>query len=290
MTKGWFITFEGGEGAGKTFMLNKVKGYLETLGYDVVATREPGGTELAEKIRNLLIGPEVENMDAITEVLLYAAARREHFKDVIQPALNAKKIVLSDRFFDTSLVYQGLVKKGMRWDQILDINLKATNGKQPDLTIYFDIEPEKGLKRIKTNSQREVNRFDKADLEFHHAARHGYLALKACFPERIKMVDADQYPENVFDDVIEIIFNKLELPSIHTIKFNRDKSTLAVAESIITENAANHVPPNYIFQGVNQQETLKITADGEIYWKGRKIEADKELVDAFREFLISQKV
>lgn len=212
MTRGGFITFEGGEGAGKTVQIKKVKEYLESQGYDVIATREPGGVKVAEKIREVLIGPDVEDMDAITEVFLYAAARREHFKEVIQPAMDEGKIVLSDRFFDSSIVYQGLVKNAMKWTHILDINLKATEGKQPDLTIYFDIGPNKALSRIKINSDREVNRFDRASMDFHYQVRNSYRYLCECFPKRMKMINADNSIENVFNQCMNLINRIIEKP------------------------------------------------------------------------------
>lgn len=211
MTKGWFITLEGGEGVGKTTQAKMIKDYLEGKGFDVVLTREPGGVEIANEIRYILLNPDVEDMDGITEVFLYSAARREHFKEIIEPALEAGKIVLCDRFFDSSIVYQGIVKKAMPWPDILDINLKTTKGKSPDLTLYFDIDPEKALERIHKNDNREVNRFDKADLEFHQKVRCAYQTLADHFSHRIKTVNADQTPGKVYFECVEIIGEKLGL-------------------------------------------------------------------------------
>lgn len=200
-----FITFEGGEGSGKTLQIQKLKSHLESLGHEVIATREPGGLPIAEKIRQVLIGQDVDDMDGMTEVLLYAAARREHFIHVIKPALDAGKIVLSDRFYDSSVVYQGLVKWALSWKEIEAINLKVTGGLPPDITLYLDIEPEKALERIKQNSEREVNRFDKANLDFHHQVRYGYLAWQTCNQERIVRINADQTPEEVSQDCIALV-------------------------------------------------------------------------------------
>lgn len=288
MTKGWFITFEGGEGAGKTAVSQLVKHYLEAQGFEVVLTREPGGVKVAEQIRNILIGPDVEDMDGITEVFLYAAARREHFKDVIQPALDEGKVVLSDRFFDTSLVYQGFVKQSMPWNQILDINLKATNGKQPDLTLYFDIDPKKALERIKENTYREVNRFDKAGIDFHYSVSGGYDDLCASFPDRIKRVNADQTPGQVCDDCLNIINEKLGLKkkvTPITVYESVKLDSFAIPNGTFVAIDPRNFPSSFTFSGPNGKEILKLNGDGTAYWNGKQIEADKELVDAMREFL-----
>lgn len=279
MTKGWFITFEGGEGAGKTLQAKMIKDYLELKGFDVVLTREPGGTELAEKIRQILIGPDVKDMDGITEVFLYAAARREHFKDVIRPALEAGKIVISDRFFDTSIVYQGFVKKAMPWHEVLQINLKATNGAQPDLTLFFDIDPKVGLERIKQNSEREVNRFDKADMDFHYDAYYSYQALRLAFPARIKTVNADQTPGNVYFECLDIIEEKLGLKKKEELKLTtmylNDKSSNVMAQ-----------PSHLIINPSGTEEPLLFLGnDGVIKWNGKVVTKDEELVSALRDLL-----
>lgn len=206
MTKydGYFITIEGGEGAGKTEQMARLKNYIESLGREVITTREPGGVEVAEKIRQILIGPDVKDMDAMTEVLLYAAARREHLIHVILPALKTGKVVVSDRYFDTSVVYQGFVK-GIGWRRVYEINLEIVDHVEPNVTFFFDVEPEVGLNRIIHNNQREINRFDQADIGFHKEVQRGYRYLAWKFPERFVTIDANLSKEEVFNQVSETI-------------------------------------------------------------------------------------
>ena len=187
---------EGGEGSGKTEQGKYLKQYLEEQGREVVLTREPGGVKIAEKIRHILLNPSVKDMDAMTEVLLYAAARREHLLDVILPSLEQGKVVLSDRYFDSSIVYQGMVK-GIGWQEVLDINLKATSNTVPDMTLLLDIKPEIAVSRIFKDAEREKNRFDNSSMTFHKRVRKGYLLLADLFPERFRIIDANDTRENV---------------------------------------------------------------------------------------------
>lgn len=288
MTQGWFITYEGGEGAGKTVQTQMMKNYLEGKGFDVVLTREPGGTELAEKIRTVLIGPDVKDMDAITEVFLYAAARREHFKDIIEPALDAGKVVISDRFFDTSIVYQGMVKKGIDWRDILRINRNATKGKVPDLTIYLDIDPQIALERINQNKEREVNRFDKADLPFHYSVRSAYQKLLCEFPNRIKRVNADQTPGPVYMDCLEIVKDELGLNKKEP-KWTNCELTNGWVHSNIGKLSVGKNLFDYsslvINPGGTEEPLLYLGRDGVIKWNGRVVTKDEELVAALRDLL-----
>jgi dTMP kinase len=282
---GFFITVEGGEGAGKTIQIEKMKEFLTRAGHDVVTTREPGGVKVAEQIRNILLGPDVEDMDAMTEVLLYAASRREHFKHVILPALQSGKVVISDRFFDSSIVYQGYVK-GEGVNEVYNINMKATKNIEPNLTLYFDIDPRVALKRIHQNPKREVNRFDKASLGFHEKVREGYRSLLDRFAYRFVEIDANQTIEKVFADVKKQI--NLRLASTQKGIVSGLENPLLLTGILGTSNAevtcVELTPPSYNFFS-NSQEVLKITPDGNIYWKGKKVETDPELVHAFREFL-----
>lgn len=207
---GLFLTLEGGEGSGKTTQIVHLKSYFESLGYEVVTTREPGGVPIAEKIRWILLNPEVTDMDAMTEVLLYCASRREHFIHVILPALTSGKVVISDRFFDSSIVYQGFVK-GFGWEKVYQMNLEAVQGTQPDLTFYLDIPPAVGMARIQSNVEREQNRFDRASLDFHHKIRKGYQFLAAYFPNRIVSINAEKHAEEVSKDLISILHQRLKL-------------------------------------------------------------------------------
>ena len=184
-----FITLEGPEGSGKTSVISVVKDQLEKLNYQVILTREPGGTPISEQIRNVILDKENTAMDYRTEALLYAASRRQHLVEKIWPSLKEGKIVFCDRYLDSSLAYQGYAR-GLGFDEILKVNEYATEGTYPDLTFLFDIEPELGLERINKNSNREVNRLDVEKLSFHHKVRNGYLELSKKFKDRYIVVDA----------------------------------------------------------------------------------------------------
>lgn len=201
MLKGKFITFEGGEGSGKTTMITKISDYLEDKNIPYMITREPGGIDIAEKIRSIILNPEHTTMDARTEALLYAAARRQHLAEKVIPALEKGVMVLSDRFVDSSLAYQGYAR-GIGMDEIRSINEFATAGINPEMTLYFDITPEQGLARIAANGGREVNRLDMENLSFHNKVREGYLLLAKNEPERIKIIDASLSQEEVFCSLI----------------------------------------------------------------------------------------
>lgn len=198
-----FITFEGGEGSGKTTLIELLVSELRENGYDIIQTREPGGSKIAEQIRNVILNIENTNMDYITEAYLYAASRRQHLSEVIIPALNANKIVICDRFIDSSLAYQGYAR-GIGIDKVYKINEYATNGLLPDLTIYIDVDPTIGLNRIKTN-HRKVDRLDLEELAFHKKVREGYLEVAKMFSERIKIIDGNRNIEDIYKDVKQLI-------------------------------------------------------------------------------------
>ncbi len=202
--KGIFITFEGGEGAGKTTVLHAIKDILEKQGKRVVATREPGGSEIAEKIRRIILNPDHTEMDARTEALLYAAARRQHLVETVLPQLENGALVLCDRFIDSSLVYQG-VGRSLGVDDVLKMNLFATAGLMPALTLYFDVDPAIGLARIEKNSEREFNRLDKEKLDFHYQVREAYQALAKKEPERIKTISAEKAIESVIESTWQLL-------------------------------------------------------------------------------------
>jgi dTMP kinase len=204
MSKGIFITFEGPEGAGKSTIIAMLAEQFEHS----ILTREPGGIDIAEQIRKVILAKENTAMDARTEALLYAAARRQHLVEKVKPALDEGKMVLCDRFVDSSLAYQGYAR-GLGVDEVFSINQFAIEDMMPELTLYFDIEPELGLKRIRTNGDREVNRLDLEALEFHHKVRDGYLLLIKRFPDRIVKIDASKGIEEVFQDAAKIINEKL---------------------------------------------------------------------------------
>ncbi|MBM7555157.1 dTMP kinase [Thalassobacillus pellis] len=186
---GLFITFEGGEGAGKTSVLEALTKQLIEKGYDVLATREPGGIKIAEKIRHLILDPAHTEMDGRTEALLYAAARRQHLVEKVIPALEQGRIVLCDRFVDSSLAYQGHAR-GLGIEEVMKINEFAIENCMPDVTLFFDIEPEYGLKRISANALREQNRLDLEKIDFHQRVYEAYQKLIRQFPDRIHVIDA----------------------------------------------------------------------------------------------------
>ena len=204
MVSGYFITFEGGEGAGKTSILHSLAKRLKELGYDVVTTREPGGIDIAEKIRSIILNPLHTAMDGRTEALLYAAARRQHLVEKVFPALEEGKIVLCDRFIDSSLAYQGYARD-LGIDEVFSINQFAIHNAMPNLTLFFDIEPEKGLKRIAVNKDRERNRLDLENMAFHEKVYEAYQLLVKRFPERIHVINADQTFEKVEEDSLSLI-------------------------------------------------------------------------------------
>lgn len=199
-----FITFEGGEGSGKTTCINRVVETLQKEGKEIVLTREPGGTPISEEIRNVILNKKNTDMDPRTEALLYAASRRQHIVQKILPSLKEGKIVISDRFLDSSLAYQG-VARGLGIDEIFKVNQYATEGLEPDVTFFFDIEPEEGLRRISANSEREVNRLDVEKLSFHHNVRNAFLELAKRYPNRIVVIDASQDKDGVYNSVMKEI-------------------------------------------------------------------------------------
>ncbi|MDA1478241.1 dTMP kinase [Bacillus changyiensis] len=205
---GLFITLEGPEGAGKTTILQAVTQQLTKNGYPVLATREPGGIEIAEQIREVILNPNNTDMDPKTEALLYAAARRQHLVEKVQPALKKGKIVLCDRFIDSSLAYQGYAR-GLGIDEVLSINQFAIGEMMPHITIYFAIDPEEGMKRIHVNDSREKNRLDLEQIDFHHRVLQGYQEVMGRFPRRFRTVDASQPIDHVVKDVYEMIEQEL---------------------------------------------------------------------------------
>lgn len=203
-----FITLEGPEGSGKTTAVEAAVKALEAKGYKIVRTREPGGTPIAEQIRNVILDKENTAMDPRTEALLYAASRRQHLVEKVWPALKEGKIVICDRYLDSSLAYQGGAR-GLGVDNILNINLFATENTFPDLTLLFDIKPEEGLKRIAANASREVNRLDLEKLEFHNKVRETFLLLAKRYPERFVIIDASKSREEVAKATLEAITSRL---------------------------------------------------------------------------------
>ncbi len=201
---GKFISFEGTEGSGKTSVIKEVKSFLENLGYKVLITREPGGIRISEKIREILLDVEHKEMDARTEALLFAASRRQHLVEKVIPALQQGTIVLCDRFVDSSLVYQGIARD-LGIDEVLKINQFAIENQFPVLTIFVDVRPEVGLKRVFESPNREINRLDLEQLDFHKKIYNGYLKLIELYPDRIKKINGEATKDKVVKEAIELI-------------------------------------------------------------------------------------
>ena len=195
--RGYFVAFEGGEGAGKTTQIEAFTKWLEARGAEVVQTREPGGTQIGERIREVLLDPSSAGMDEHTEALLYAADRAQHVAEVIKPALDAGKIVISDRFLDSSLAYQGAAR-GLGVDEILRISEWATGGLVPDLVLYMQVDPPEGLRRV----DRELDRIELEDSTFHARVAQAYLELAPRFPTRIVVLDAGGTQEQVHSRIV----------------------------------------------------------------------------------------
>ncbi|OKP86950.1 dTMP kinase [Paenibacillus sp. P32E] len=206
--EGFFITLEGGDGSGKTTVLGRVAAYLQNHSIPYLITREPGGIEIAEKIRSIILDPAHTAMDARTEALLYAASRSQHLAEVVEPALKEGLTVLCDRFVDSSLVYQGYAR-GLGIEEVRKINQFATSGRTPDLTFYLDVDPEVGLSRIAANEEREVNRLDLESLAFHQRVRDGYCQVIKSDPERIVVLDANRPIHMVEQDIVRILKERI---------------------------------------------------------------------------------
>jgi len=206
----YLITLEGVEGSGKSTVINYIKDFLENKGHHVVVTREPGGIDIAEQIRSVILDKKNVEMDGRTEALMYAAARRQHLVEKIMPALSDGKIVLCDRFIDSSLAYQGNAR-GLGIDEVFAINKFAIGTFMPNLTLYLDLDPQIGLNRISENKGREVNRLDLEELSFHIKVREGYEEVLKRFPKRIVKVNANQEIQDVISDIQGILVTRLKL-------------------------------------------------------------------------------
>ena len=207
--RGIFITIEGPDGSGKTTALQQVVPRLQQeMNRKVVATREPGGSPIAEKIRSLILDPSHTDMDSRTEALLYAASRRQHLIEKVLPVLESGDVIFCDRFVDSSIAYQGYAR-GIGEEGIREINQFATEGIEPDVTLYIDVPAEVGIQRIHANlDEREYNRLDQEKLAFHEKVRAGYLQLAKANPERIVVVAGTTSREEVAESCYQIIKNR----------------------------------------------------------------------------------
>ena len=202
--KGLFITIEGNDGSGKSTVIQSLKEQLAKLNLEVCYTREPGGSYVAEKIREVILDNDNIAMDDKTEALLYAASRRQHLKETVFPALEEGKIVVCDRFIDSSLTYQGLAR-GLGVDEVFNMNMFATEGFMPHLTIYLLVDPKIGLER--KSHQKELDRLEHEKLEFHEKVYNGYLMLADRFKDRVRIVNGNVTIEEECKAVNDIILS-----------------------------------------------------------------------------------
>lgn len=207
-SKGFFITLEGGEGAGKSTQAGLLAERLELLGFAVTQTREPGGSVSAEEVRNLLVNGEPERWTPNAETLLNFAARDSHLNETIRPALRNNRVVICDRFMDSTRAYQGAAG-GVDGELIATLEQVIIGKNIPDLTLIFDIDPMVGLNRTDTRNQTDENRFEKKPLSFHQTLRNTFLDLVKNEPERCVFIDAEQNIEKVFEKIWSAVEPKL---------------------------------------------------------------------------------
>ena len=204
-----FITFEGGECSGKTTIINAICKLFEEKKIDYITTREPGGIMIAEKIRDIILDPNNTDMTPECEALLYAASRMQHLSQKVIPAIRNNKVVLCDRFLDSSLAYQGYAR-GLGIDKVLNANAFALNY-LPDLTIFIDVTPEVALKRIENKDRNgKKDRLDLESINFHKRVYEGYHKLLERYPDRIVRIDGNNPLEKVIEDCVNVIFKYLE--------------------------------------------------------------------------------
>ncbi len=207
MKKGFLITFEGGEGCGKSSQIKLFVKYLKENNFDYILSREPGGSSFGEEIRNILLHSK-EDISALTEFFLFCASRCDHVEKIIQPALSEGKIVVIDRFYDSSFAYQGY-GGGLKVDMLKEINSKATGGLTPDLTFLFDLSYEEGFNRkSKDDKLKDLDRIEQKEKAYHEKVRKGYLELAQKEPERFHIIDASKTIEEINKEIIKIFLKK----------------------------------------------------------------------------------
>jgi dTMP kinase len=207
-----FVTFEGPEGSGKTTQAKRLKKALEKRGLDVLLTREPGGTDIGDAIRDILLNPDHSHMDPLTELFLYEANRSQHVTEVIQPALDDDKIVLCDRYSDASLIYQG-VARGIGTDTVHQLNELATRSLKPDLTIILDVNTKDGLDRARTDCNdftEDGDRIEQESGNFHDSVREGYRKLAEDEPDRCVLLSKQQSIEETHESILNHVNRVLD--------------------------------------------------------------------------------
>lgn len=202
MTKGLFVTFEGIDGSGKSTQARLLAERLRSTGYDVVLTREPGGSPGAEEIRSLVLEGEPDRWSAVTEILLFTAARRDHLEKTIEPALAEGKIVVCDRFADSTRMYQGISRGNLR--EVVDQLHRLVIGREPDLTVIVDMDPATGLERA-LGRQGTEERFEGFGEDLQKKMRAGFLALAKEYPDRCRVVDGNRSVNEVADDILALV-------------------------------------------------------------------------------------
>ncbi|MBQ0040917.1 MAG: dTMP kinase [Clostridiales bacterium] len=199
MTKGIFISLEGGDGAGKSTQMNNIEKYFNERGYSCVRTREPGGTSIGEKLREILLDPENSGMESVTEMMIYAAARAQIVREFIRPALERGEVVICDRFVDSSIAYQTYGRE--LGDMVKIVNSYAVDGLMPDITFWMDINPEAGRERIGTREDSTLDRLEREKMDFHYRVYDGYRSLCEAEPDRVKRIDATRTIEEMKDEI-----------------------------------------------------------------------------------------
>lgn len=204
MKKGVFLSFEGIEGTGKSTQARLLFEHLREKGFDAVLTEEPGGTKIGRKIREVLLSPDHQEMTPLTELLLYFASRTQHLAQVIIPAVNRGAVVITDRFTDSTIAYQGY-GRGIALHFLHSLDTIATEGMQPNITLLLDLDAETGLSR--NRGINKTDRLELEDIEFHTRVRNGFLELAAQQPERIKIIDASLEKEEVRKRVLDLVLD-----------------------------------------------------------------------------------
>ncbi|MBW1968530.1 MAG: dTMP kinase [Deltaproteobacteria bacterium] len=209
-----FISLEGIEGSGKTTNMRHAVRFLQDKGHDCVITREPGGTRIGEKIRAILLDPSSKEMDPLTELLLYTADRSQHIKELISPLLSEGKTVVCDRYYDATVVYQGYAR-GLDTELILGLHRLLFENLKPDITLLLDLPPEIGLSRAwkqidRGDRDRVETRFEEETLSFHKKVRSGYLEMARLEPERFRIIDASQEPDQVRKEITRTLSEEID--------------------------------------------------------------------------------
>ena len=207
--RGLFITFEGGEGAGKSTQIKRLAETLEARGLDVLVTREPGGSPGAEAVRHVLLSGAAESLGLKMEAMLFAAARSDHVEQVIRPAVTQGNIVLCDRFMDSSRVYQGKAE-GMPEGFVEELERVTVNGMVPDLTLILDLDPEEGLRRAAARGTGPADRYEKESLALHKVRREGFLEIARQEPQRCRVIDAARDPDIVASHIMRAVVDLVQ--------------------------------------------------------------------------------